>query len=85
MGRAKTLILLRDFHLFLQDPNPILIRQLKDVLQMAKTKSKTLIILGCRMVPSEHGATLANASGEVNRQRRLRRGELNAGNEGQPD
>jgi hypothetical protein len=46
----KTLILLRDFHLFLEDPNPILIHQLKDVLQMAKTKSKTLIILGCRMV-----------------------------------
>ena len=42
--KEKTLILLRDFHLFLQDPNPILIRQLKDVLQMAKTKSKTLII-----------------------------------------
>ena len=48
--KEKTLILLRDFHLFLQDPNPILIRQLKDVLQMAKTKSKTLSILGCRMV-----------------------------------
>ena len=48
--KEKTLILLRDFQLFLQDPNPILIRQLKDVLQMAKTKSKTLIILGCRMV-----------------------------------
>ncbi|MGO8929295.1 MAG: hypothetical protein ACLQU3_20710 [Limisphaerales bacterium] len=48
--KEKTLILLRDFHLFLADPNPILIRQLKDVLQMAKTKSKTLIILGCRMV-----------------------------------
>ena len=48
--KEKTMILLRDFHLFLQDPNPILIRQLKDVLQMAKTKSKTLIILGCRMV-----------------------------------
>ena len=47
--KEKTLILLRDFHLFLTDPNPILIRQLKDVLQMAKTKSKTLIILGCRM------------------------------------
>src|ERR1017187_7887187 len=28
----------------------ILIRQFKDVLQVAKTKSKTLIILGCRMV-----------------------------------
>ena len=48
--KEKTLILLRDFHLFLQDPNPILIRQLKDVLQEAKTKYKTLIILGCRMV-----------------------------------
>jgi ATP-dependent 26S proteasome regulatory subunit len=45
----KTIILLRDFHLFLQDPNPILVRQLKDVLQEAKTKSKTLIILGCRL------------------------------------
>jgi ATP-dependent 26S proteasome regulatory subunit len=48
--KEKTLILLRDFHLFLQDPNPILIRQLKDVLQMAKTKSKVLVILGCRMI-----------------------------------
>jgi hypothetical protein len=48
--KEKTLIQLRDFHQFLQDPNPILIRQLKDVLQMAKTKSKTLIILACRMV-----------------------------------
>ena len=48
--KEKTLILLRDFHLFLQDPNPILIRQLKYVLQIAKTKSKTLVILGCRMV-----------------------------------
>jgi hypothetical protein len=48
--KEKTLILLRDLHLFLQDPNPILIRQLKDLLQEAKTKSKTLIILGCRMV-----------------------------------
>ena len=48
--KEKTIILLRDFHLFLQDPNPILIRQLKDVLQIAKTKAKRLIILGCRIV-----------------------------------
>jgi len=47
--KEKTIILLRDFHLFLVDPNPILIRQLKDVLQEAKTKFKTLIILGCRL------------------------------------
>jgi hypothetical protein len=47
--KEKTIILLRDFHLSLIDPNPILIRQLKDVLQEAKTKFKTLIILGCRL------------------------------------
>jgi SpoVK/Ycf46/Vps4 family AAA+-type ATPase len=47
--KEQTIILLRDFHLFLQDPNPILIRQLKDVLQEAKSKFKTLIILGCRL------------------------------------
>jgi hypothetical protein len=47
--KEKTIILLRDFHLFLQDPDPILIRQFKDVLQRAKTQNKTLIILGCRL------------------------------------
>jgi SpoVK/Ycf46/Vps4 family AAA+-type ATPase len=48
--KEKTIILLKDFHLFLQDPNPILVRKLKDLLMEAKTKSKTLIVLGCRMV-----------------------------------
>jgi SpoVK/Ycf46/Vps4 family AAA+-type ATPase len=47
--KEKTIILFKDFHLFLIDPNPILVRQLKDVLQEAKTKQKTLIILGCRL------------------------------------
>jgi len=47
--KEKSIILLREFHLFLQDPNPILIRQLKDVLQRAKTQNKTLIVLGCRL------------------------------------
>lgn len=47
--KERTIILLRDFHLFLADPNPVLIRQLKDVLQEAKTKYKTVIILGCRL------------------------------------
>lgn len=45
----NTIILLKDFHLFLQDPNPMLVRKLKDVLLTSKTKSKTLIILGCRL------------------------------------
>ena len=48
--KEKSIVLLKDFHLFLADPNPILIRQLKDVLQRAKTQNKTLIILGCRLL-----------------------------------
>jgi AAA+ superfamily predicted ATPase len=47
--KEKSIILLQDFHLFLTDPNPILVRQFKDVLQTAKTKNKTLIVLGCRI------------------------------------
>lgn len=47
--KEKSVVLLRDFHLFLIDPNPILIRTLKDVLLEAKTKSKTLIVFGCRL------------------------------------
>src|SRR3954462_4596668 len=45
----RTVIVLQDFHLFLSDPNPVLLRKLKDVLQVGKTKHKTLIILGCRL------------------------------------
>ena len=47
--KEQSIVLLKDFHLFLADPNPILIRQFKDVLQAAKTKNKTLIIVGCRL------------------------------------
>jgi hypothetical protein len=43
--KDQTILLLRDFHLVLQDPNPILIRQLKDLLQETKAKSKTSVIL----------------------------------------
>ena len=46
----ESVLLLKDFHLFLHDPNPVLVRKLKDVLLLAKTKSKTLIVLGCRLV-----------------------------------
>jgi SpoVK/Ycf46/Vps4 family AAA+-type ATPase len=50
----QTIILLKDYHLFLSDPNPILIRKFKDVLLSAKSKSKTLIVLGCRLnLPNE--------------------------------
>jgi ATP-dependent 26S proteasome regulatory subunit len=46
----RTLFLLKDYHLFLHDPNPIIVRKLKDVLLEAKTKQKTLLIVGCRLV-----------------------------------
>lgn len=47
--KEQSIVLLRDFHLFLQDPNPVLIRQFKNVLQLAKTQNKTLIVMGCRL------------------------------------
>jgi ATP-dependent 26S proteasome regulatory subunit len=46
----RTIILLKDYHLFLQDPNPIIVRKLKDLLLEGKTRQKTLIIVGCRLV-----------------------------------
>ncbi len=46
----NTLVLLRDFHLFLQDGNPVLIRALKDALVHAKANGKCVVILGCRRV-----------------------------------
>jgi hypothetical protein len=50
----QAILLLRDFHLFLQDPNPILVRALKDELLAAKTCGRCLVILGCRqMLPPE--------------------------------
>ncbi|MFA7257727.1 MAG: AAA family ATPase, partial [Kiritimatiellales bacterium] len=46
----NSIALLRDFHAFLSDPNPILARAFKDELITAKTKGKVLIIVGCRQV-----------------------------------
>ena len=45
----KSLVLLKDFHLFLGDPNPILLRKLKDTLLLAKMRQKVIVILGCRL------------------------------------
>ncbi len=46
----NSLVLLRDFHAFLEDGNPVLVRALKDCLVRCKTMGKCLIILGCRQV-----------------------------------
>ena len=42
-----SVLLLRDFHLFLADPNPMLYRQIKDSLLAAKGENRVLIFLGC--------------------------------------
>ena len=46
----NTLVLMRDLHMFWQDPNPVFIRAVKDTLAEGKTKGKVLIVLGCRQV-----------------------------------
>ncbi|MEA3207887.1 MAG: hypothetical protein QOE70_944 [Chthoniobacter sp.] len=50
----KCLLILRDFHQFLAEPNPMLFRKLKDALLHAKTANKTLILLGAELkLPAE--------------------------------
>lgn len=46
----NAIVLLRDFHLFLEDANPVLLRALKDELARSKTQGRTLIVVGCRQV-----------------------------------
>ncbi|MEO6182849.1 MAG: AAA family ATPase [Verrucomicrobiota bacterium] len=48
--KERTVFLLKDYHLFLTDHNPVTLRKLKDVLLDAKTKQKLIIIAGCRLV-----------------------------------
>jgi len=45
-----TVAVFRGLHLFLQDPNPVLVRALKDALVHAKAKGKCLVLVGCRRV-----------------------------------
>lgn len=50
----KSILLLRDFHLFLADANPMLFRKVKDALLLAKASNRVLCILGCTLrLPAE--------------------------------
>jgi AAA+ superfamily predicted ATPase len=50
----NVIILLRDFHLFLAEPNPILFRKLRDNLSSAKTANRVIVIIGCSLkLPAE--------------------------------
>ena len=44
----NTVALLRDFHLFLEEGNPMLTRALKDALVQAKARGICIVMLGCR-------------------------------------
>lgn len=46
----NSMILLRDFHQFLESPNPILVRMLKDAMRVGKTKGRVIVIVACRLV-----------------------------------
>lgn len=45
-----SLILFADFHLFLQDGNPVLVRAIKDALVSCKATGRCMVLLGCRQV-----------------------------------
>ena len=45
----NTVILLKDFHQFLEDGNPVLVRKVKESLRVGKTKGRALVIVGCRL------------------------------------
>src|ERR1043166_5096751 len=49
-----SIILLKDFHLFLKEGNPAIIRQTKETLRVSKAKGTTIIVLACRLaLPAE--------------------------------
>ena len=45
----NTVVLLKDFHQFLEDGNPVLVRKVKESLRVGKTKGRALVIVGCRL------------------------------------
>lgn len=46
---ANTILLARDFHLYVENPNPMLWRRVRDVVAAGRGHNKTLVILGCRL------------------------------------
>jgi len=50
VARPGSVFILQDFHLFLDDPSPHIIRLFKDALEHAKSHQKMMIIIGCRVV-----------------------------------
>lgn len=45
----NTLVLLKDFHQFVEDGNPVLSRRVKECLRAGKARGRTLVSVGCRL------------------------------------
>lgn len=45
----RSIVVARDFHMHLGDPNPLLFRQLKDSLMLAEQNNRVLAIVGCQL------------------------------------
>jgi SpoVK/Ycf46/Vps4 family AAA+-type ATPase len=50
----KSVVLLKDFHLFLKTANPQFIRRMKDAIDAGRATNRHLVVIGCRMhIPPE--------------------------------
>lgn len=45
----KAILLARDYHMILADPNPVIFRKVKESLLLAKHSNRVLVIVGCRL------------------------------------
>lgn len=45
----KSIIVMRDFHMFLKQPNPMIIRLLKEVIAFGRQTKRHIIIVGCQL------------------------------------
>lgn len=45
----KSILLARDFHMILDDKNPMVYRALKDSLTLAKNHNRVIVVVGCRL------------------------------------
>ncbi|MEI8289553.1 MAG: AAA family ATPase [Verrucomicrobiota bacterium] len=45
----KSILLLRDFHMILADPNPVVFRKVKDAIALGKSSNRVIVIIGCQL------------------------------------
>lgn len=45
----KSILLLRDFHMMLAEPNPVIYRKVKDALALGKATNRVIVVIGCQL------------------------------------